>query len=87
MQTEEFEKNLEKLIRLARRKKLCLMCAEAVPWRCHRSLVSDALKVRGIDVEHIMSSKKRQSHEVTPWARVKGTQITYPVPEGSGPGD
>lgn len=83
MQAKEFEKSLGRLIKLAMRQQVALMCAEAVPWRCHRSLVADALKVRGINVEHIMSSKKRQPHEVTPWARVHGTQITYPPPEGS----
>ena len=83
MQTEEIGKSLEKLIQLADRQQVALMCAEAVPWRCHRSLVADALKLRGINVEHIMNSKKRQPHEITPWARVDGTQITYPPPEES----
>jgi len=83
MQTEEFERSLERLIQLANRHQVALMCAEAVPWRCHRSLVADALKVRGINVEHIMSSKKRQPHELTPWARVDGIQITYPPAEKS----
>ncbi len=78
MQSEEFERSLEGLIRLANRHQIALMCAEAVPWRCHRSLIADALKARGIDVEHIVSSKKRQPHEITPWARIDGTQITYP---------
>jgi uncharacterized protein (DUF488 family) len=81
MQSEEFERSLERLVQLANRQQVALMCAEAVPWRCHRSLVADALKVRGINVEHIMSSKKRQPHEITPWARIDGTQITYPPPE------
>jgi uncharacterized protein (DUF488 family) len=78
MQTEEFEKSLERLIQLANRQQVALMCAEAVPWRCHRFLVADALKVRDINVEHIMSLKQRQPHEITPWACVDGTQITYP---------
>jgi len=79
MQTAEFEKNLEKLIRLSRRKRICLMCAEAVPWRCHRSLIADALQVRGLSVEHIMSKSRRQLHNLTPFVRVDGTRITYPV--------
>ena len=79
MQTAEFEKNLEKLIRLSRRKRICLMCAEAVPWRCHRSLIADALHVRGLPVEHIMSKNRRQPHNLTPFARVDGTRITYPA--------
>jgi uncharacterized protein (DUF488 family) len=83
MQSEEFERSLEGLIQLANRHQIALMCAEAVPWRCHRSLVADALKARGINVEHIVSSQKRQPHEITPWARIDGTQITYPPPEES----
>lgn len=83
MQTTEFEKNLEKLIRLSRRKRICLMCAEAVPWRCHRSLIADALQVRGLSVEHIMSKNRRQLHNLTPFARVDGTRITYPAPTES----
>jgi len=78
MQTEEFEKTLERLIQLSKREQVVLMCAEALPWRCHRSLVADALKTRGIVVEHIMTTKKRQVHELTPWAHVDGTVITYP---------
>lgn len=80
MQTEEFEKNLEKLISLSRRKRICLMCAEAVPWRCHRSLIADALQVRGFPVGHITSKSQPQPHKLTPFARVNGTWITYPPP-------
>jgi uncharacterized protein (DUF488 family) len=54
------------------------MCAEAVPWRCHRSLIGDALLVRGIRVEDIMSPAKRQRHTLTPFAKVQGTRISYP---------
>lgn len=78
MQTKEFEQNLEKLIRLAQRKKCCLMCAESVPWRCHRSLIADALHVRGITIGHIMTNRPPQPHKLTPFARVDGIQITYP---------
>lgn len=81
MQTEAFEKALEGLIQLSIGEQVALMCAEAVPCRCHRSLVADALKIRGIVVEHIMSSKKRQVHKLTPWARVDGETITYPPSE------
>ena len=79
MQTEDFEKSLEKLIRLAQRKRTCLMCAEAVPWRCHRSLIADALQVRGLSVGHITSKGQPQPHKLTPFARVDGTRITYPA--------
>ncbi len=83
MQTEEFEKNLMKLIGLVRRKRICLMCAEAVPWRCHRSLIADALQARGLLVGHITSKSQPQLHKLTPFARVDGTRITYPAQIGS----
>jgi uncharacterized protein (DUF488 family) len=54
------------------------MCAEAVPWRCHRSLIADALVARGIEVEHILSATTRKPHTYTPFARVEGEKITYP---------
>ncbi len=66
MQTGAFGESLTKLIATARKKRLALMCAEAVPWRCHRSLISDALLVRGVPVEHIMSAAQRQAHRLTP---------------------
>lgn len=78
MQTGEFEENLQKLIELAKKKQIAIMCAEAVPWRCHRSLIADALTVRGIHVEHITSRTRRQPHRLTPFARVDGTHIAYP---------
>jgi uncharacterized protein (DUF488 family) len=78
MQTPEFERHLQELIDLARRERVALMCAEAVPWRCHRSLIADALVVRGIPVEHIMSATRSQSHTLKLWAKVEGTRITYP---------
>jgi len=78
MQTPEFEAGLQRLMKLAEKKRMALMCAEAVPWRCHRSLISDALLVRGFRVEHIMSGKRRQGHSLTPFARVRGKQIIYP---------
>jgi uncharacterized protein (DUF488 family) len=56
------------------------MCAEAVPWRCHRSLIADALLVRGIPVLHIMSASHAEPHHLTPFAQVDGTRITYPGP-------
>jgi len=57
---------------------VAILCAEAVPWRCHRSLIADALSVRGHTVMHIMAPGKANRHKVTPWARVEGLQITYP---------
>lgn len=79
MQTDAFAENLERLIELAGQERVALMCAEAVPWRCHRSLIGDALTVRGIPVEDIMSATQRQPHTLTPWARVDGSRITYPA--------
>jgi len=84
MLTPEFEKNLETLIGIARKTRLVLMCAEAVPWRCHRSLIADALLCRGITVEHIMNATHRQMHELTQWAKVEGTRIYYPVEQDGG---
>jgi len=78
MQTAEFEHSLEELIQSASQDRISLMCAEAVPWRCHRSLIADALLVRGIRTEDIMSATRRQVHALTPLAKVRGTTITYP---------
>jgi uncharacterized protein (DUF488 family) len=74
MQSSEFVAGLAQ-------KSSAIICAEAVPWRCHRSLIADALKIRGIRVEHIMSMKHSQIHSLTPFARVRddGTRITYPA--------
>ncbi len=83
MQTPEFETAVEKLAELAEKERLALMCAEAVPWRCHRSLIADALYVRGFRVEHILSGIRCQTHEPTPWARIRGTRITYPLEQSA----
>ena len=79
MQMPEFEQSLEELIQLAKQERIAIMCAEAVPWRCHRSLIADALLVRGIPTEDIMSPTRRQVHTLTPFAKVRGTTITYPA--------
>ncbi len=78
MQTPDFETSINELIRLAQSRSVAIMCAEALPWRCHRSLIADALLVRGIKVEHIMSLKKLTEHSMTKWGKVDGKQITYP---------
>jgi uncharacterized protein (DUF488 family) len=78
MQTPEFARGLLELIRLARSRRTAVMCAEAVPWRCHRSLIADALLVRGIHVEEIVSRVSSRPHVLTPWASVAGERITYP---------
>ena len=79
MQTPEFEQSLQELIRLAKQDRVVIMCAEAVPWRCHRSLIAYALLVRGIRAEDIMSPTRCQVHTLTPFAKVHGTTITYPA--------
>jgi uncharacterized protein (DUF488 family) len=78
MQTQEFTKSIDELIGLAQNSQVVIMCAEVLPWRCHRWLVSDALTMRGVEVEHIMSIKNRTRHSLTRWAPVEDTQITYP---------
>jgi uncharacterized protein (DUF488 family) len=78
MLTAEFGTNLEDLMELAKRQRVALMCAEAVPWRCHRSLIADALVVRGFPVEHILSNTRSQPHKLTPWAQIDGSRILYP---------
>jgi uncharacterized protein (DUF488 family) len=82
MQTAAFEQELTLLMDEARSKRLAVMCAEAVPWRCHRSLVADALLVRGAAVEHIIDEGHSISHQLTPFARVDGQHLTYPAAEG-----
>jgi uncharacterized protein (DUF488 family) len=79
MQTGDFEAGLEELIALAQAERTAIMCAEAVPWRCHRSLVADALLVRGIPAVEILSETSWRLHELTSFARVEGTRITYPA--------
>jgi uncharacterized protein (DUF488 family) len=78
MQTPEFEQHIEQLLVLAKQKPLAVMCAEAVPWRCHRSLVADAMVARGVEVRHILGEKPASPHTLTKFARVDGTRVTYP---------
>jgi uncharacterized protein (DUF488 family) len=78
MQTREFEESLNRCVELASAEQVALMCAESVPWRCHRSLIADALLARSIDVREITSATEARRHALTPWARVEGTKVTYP---------
>jgi uncharacterized protein (DUF488 family) len=78
MQTEEFQKGLQTLIDLSHQKRVAIMCAEAVPWRCHRSLVADALGVHGVPVIEILSETSYRLHTLTRFAQVEGLYITYP---------
>ena len=79
MATAEFRDALNRLLDLARTKRTVIMCAEAVPWRCHRSLIGDALLACEFHVEDIFSATLRRPHEMTPFARVYGTDVTYPA--------
>ncbi|HYY70224.1 MAG TPA: DUF488 domain-containing protein [Terriglobales bacterium] len=78
MQTAEFKKALQELIALAEKERVCIMCAEAVPWRCHRSLIADALLVRNIHVQEISGLTRTQPHKLTPFAHVFRGEVTYP---------
>lgn len=78
MQTPEFDSGLEKLIVTAQQRLTAIMCAEALPWRCHRWLIADGLLVRGIQAAHIMTERTRKEHTLTEWAHVEGLQMTYP---------
>jgi uncharacterized protein (DUF488 family) len=78
MQTSEFEEGLRKLMGLGRQEQTAVMCAEAVPWRCHRSLIADALTVRGVPVRHIMSRTRAEPHKLTSFAHLQDMVITYP---------
>jgi uncharacterized protein (DUF488 family) len=83
MQTKAFEEGLKTLIEMSRGERTAIMCAEAVPWRCHRSLVADALSVRGIPVVEILSESSYRDHKLTLFAHVEGTTITYPPEQAS----
>lgn len=82
MQTAEFAAGLDELLALARQWRVAIMCAEAVPWRCHRSLIADALLARGIPVADIIGPGSAQVHRLTPFAHIEGNCVTYPTPDG-----
>ncbi|MFP2930640.1 DUF488 family protein [Pyxidicoccus sp. 3LG] len=78
MLTEDFAHGLEELRVLSREGPVAMMCAEALRWRCHRSLVADALWVRGVEVLHLLSATRSEPHRLTAFARVHGTRVLYP---------
>jgi uncharacterized protein (DUF488 family) len=80
MATPEFQAGLDELKVLAEKKRVAIMCAEAVPWRCHRSLIADALTIQGWQVLHIQSRKTASPHELTSFLKVQNEKITYPEP-------
>jgi uncharacterized protein (DUF488 family) len=83
MQTPDFGEGLDHLIQLASEAPTAIMCAEAVPWRCHRSLIADALVARGVPVLEILSPAKARPHALTPFAKVEGQQVSYPAQASS----
>jgi uncharacterized protein (DUF488 family) len=80
MQTEEFQRALEELMAYGTDTRVAIMCAEAVPWRCHRSLIADTLVTRGWEIRHILSQVKADEHRLTPFAAIDGTRLVYPQP-------
>lgn len=81
MATPEFAAGLEQLMTMAGARPTAIMCAEAVPWRCHRSLIADAMTVRGWEVREIVSAAPARVHKLTPFLKVEGGELTYPEPE------
>jgi len=81
MATPEFEEGLEELMKIARLRKTATMCAEAVPWRCHRSLIADALSKKGWLVRDIMSRTSATRHRLTPFLKVRNGRLVYPAPK------
>jgi uncharacterized protein (DUF488 family) len=82
MQTDEFWGAVEELMRYGETKKTAIMCAEAVPWRCHRNLISDALVTKGRQVSHILSASKVDHHALTSFAKVSAERLLYPAEAG-----
>ena len=81
MQTDGFWEAIDRLLELASNQRVAIMCAEALPWRCHRSLIADALTLRGVEVRHITGRSEPALHRMTPFAQVHGDRITYPAPD------
>jgi uncharacterized protein (DUF488 family) len=81
MQSPEFQAALDELIAAARQQPTAIMCSEALPQRCHRRLISDALVIRGWRVRHLLTPRRIEDHQLTPFAHVSGTSLTYPSPD------
>ena len=80
METASFQKGLKRLLRLAKKKRVAVMCAEALPWRCHRRLIADAVVAKGIPVFDIMTATRAVPHELPAWAQLKSGRVRYPGP-------
>ena len=85
MQTDEFWRALEELMAHGKKGPAAIMCAEAVPWRCHRSLIADALVSRGWTVRHILTTTGAQPHQLTAFAKIQNGVLTYPEPTAQEP--
>ncbi|MGQ0667236.1 MAG: DUF488 domain-containing protein, partial [Nitrospiraceae bacterium] len=83
MQTDEFWSAVDELMAYGKDKNTAIMCAEAVPWRCHRSLIADALVTRGCDVRHIMTEAKADQHQLTSFATCTNGVLHYPLPNAA----
>jgi uncharacterized protein (DUF488 family) len=79
MQSADFRTALDTLVSFAAAGNVAVMCAEAKWWQCHRQLIADALVARGLEVRHVMSRQEAQAHQLTPFARIQGSQVTYPA--------
>jgi len=77
MESEEFNQGIEELLEVARTKRTAIMCAEALWWRCHRSLISDFQKAKGLTVIHILGEKKTEVHPYTSVARIVDGRLSY----------
>ena len=83
MQTDEFRGGLEELMASGRKRRTAIMCAEAVPWRCHRQLTADALVSRGWTVRHILTAAEAEPYTLTPFAKLENGTLTYPRPSAT----
>ncbi|MBX5439813.1 MAG: DUF488 domain-containing protein [Thermoflavifilum sp.] len=81
MQTADFARGLIELLEMASQQRTCIMCAEAMPWRCHRSLVADALLIKDVQVWHIFPDGSLHPHRLTPFAQVRNGILIYPSPD------
>jgi uncharacterized protein (DUF488 family) len=77
MESEEFQKGIDDLLALSREKQTAIMCAEALWWRCHRSLIADFLKANGVEVVHILDAKHTEAHPYTTAARIIDGRLSY----------
>jgi uncharacterized protein (DUF488 family) len=81
MATQAFSEGLEALMKIANLRTTAIMCAEAVPWRCHRSLIGDALSKKGWLVKDIIGTSIAKKHRITPFLKIMKGQLTYPEPK------